>query len=61
MKAFLVWNKEAGEGVVFSDRNDAVYAATERAESFGVSTLADEWRGVYGESGEKYEVREIEI
>lgn len=61
MKAFLVWNKEAGEGVVFTDSNDAIYAATGSDTPCGVSTLAYEWRDVYGESGEQYEVQEIEI
>lgn len=61
MKAFLVWNKEAGEGVVFADRNDANFAARPRPAPCGISTLADEWRNIHGESGEQYPVQEIEI
>jgi hypothetical protein len=61
MRAYLVWNENAEEGVVFADENDAIYAATGMNVGFGVSTLADEWRETYGEDDEQYEVKEIEI
>jgi hypothetical protein len=60
MKAYAVWNEEAGEGVVFADRGDAEYAATGRSRSSGLSTVADEWRNIYGENGEQYDIQEIE-
>lgn len=51
MKAYLVWNPAAGdgEGVVFTDKLDAKYASTGNRQvgSFGVSSLADEFREMY--------------
>ncbi len=49
MKAFLVWNIESDEGLVFTDKHDARYAATGKLSSnmMGVSTIASEWRDCY--------------
>lgn len=52
-KAYLVWNKIAEEGVIFTDYKDACYAATGVTFSYGVSTL--------GEDGDKYDIKEIEF
>jgi hypothetical protein len=66
MKAYLVWNDEAKEGVVFSDAGDADYAATgfrtiQSGYTLGVSTLADEFREMYADDDEDIQFKVIEI
>lgn len=61
MKAYLVWNDEAKEGVVFSDADDADYARSGFRTTQGVSTLADEFREIYAEDDEGIEFKVIEI
>lgn len=51
---YLVWNDEAKEGIILESLFDAVYAATGKHTTAGVSCLAEEWRELYGENGEKY-------
>jgi hypothetical protein len=60
--AYLVWHPEVEEGVVFSARDDAEYAATGNSiGSKGVSALADSWRDIYAEGGEQFPVQNIDI
>lgn len=47
-KVFLVFDKVSGEGVVFSNREDAEYAATGVAETRMLSAIAEHWRECYG-------------
>lgn len=65
MKAFLVYNLEAGEGVVFDSESDAHYAATgddpHDPDLPGVSCIAKEWRKIYGEDGQEFEIEVIDI
>ncbi len=50
-EVFIVWNERAEEGVVFSDRSDAHYAATGRPMpgTFGVSTIGDAFRETFAD------------
>lgn len=59
--AYIVWNHDAEEGVVFADYGDAKYAATGRTSGMGVSSVADAWRDIYAEDGAKFEIKQIEI
>ena len=63
MKAYLVWNAEAGEGVVFDDKTDATYAATgDDQGKFSVCTLAWRWRDhACEEDDTTYPITEIEM
>lgn len=69
MKAYLVWNPDAGdgdgEGVVFTDKPDAKYASTGKLSlgTFGVSSLADEFREMYAydEPRKVFPIIEIEV
>lgn len=66
MKAYLVWNDETKEGVVFGDAGDADYAATgfrkiQSGYTLGVSTLADEFREMYADDDEDIQFKVIEI
>jgi len=49
MKVQMVWNAQANEGICFTDKTDARFAATGRINSstIGVSTIASEWRDSY--------------
>jgi hypothetical protein len=60
---FIVFSYTAGEGVVFDDKNDAAYAATGEKHCFapGISSLAQEWRDLYAENNEQFEIIEKEI
>lgn len=60
-QAYMVWNEDAQEGVIFDDYKDAQYAATGKAQGLGVSTIADAWRDTYGEDGEQYAIKAVEI
>lgn len=60
MKYWVVINKNAGEGVLFDDEDDANYAHTGVSSSFGVSTLADNFREQL-EGHEDLEMKEINI
>ncbi len=50
-EVFIVWNERAEEGVVFTDRSDAHYAATGRPMpgTFGVSTIGDAFRETFAD------------
>tara|TARA_R110002124_G_scaffold222257_1_gene387651 strand:- start:206 stop:421 length:216 start_codon:yes stop_codon:yes gene_type:complete len=67
MKAYLVWNPEAGdgEGVVFTEKPDAKYASTGKGMSLmsGVPTLAEEFRDIYAYDDPKkvFPIIEIEV
>ena len=66
MKLYMVlkqFDDGDAEGVVFTNRKDAMFAATGRMSGAmcGVSTVADNWRDYYGDDGEQYEVKEIEV
>jgi hypothetical protein len=62
MKAFLVMNEAGTEGVVFTDRLDAIHAATGVwPTTTHCSTLADTWRENYCEDDEHLDVIEIEL
>lgn len=68
MKAYLVWNPDAGdgEGVVFTDKPDAEYASTGKGMSItdgGVPTLAEEFRDIYAydEPRKVFPIIEIEV
>lgn len=67
MKAFLVWNPEAGdgEGVVFTDTVDAKYASTGKKSfaMFGVPTLAEQFRETYAydDPNKVFPIIEIEV
>ncbi len=50
MKIQLVWNAQAEEGIAFSSKVDAKYAATGLNTSLmGVSSLASDWRDTYAQ------------
>ena len=55
MKAWFVWNEDAGEGVVLCEEKDAIYAATGRRIEMAISCLADEWRELYACEDRKIE------
>lgn len=67
MKAYLVWNPDAGqgEGVVFTESREALYASTGRGMSLasGVPTLALEFREIYAydEPDKVFPIIEIQV
>ncbi len=70
MKLYLVLNPKALEGVVLPEQKDALYASDGNARQFGVSSLASEFRDVYGDDpygddddqgGEIFPMIEIEL
>ena len=48
-KVWFVWNEQAEEGIVLSERPDAKFAATGRQTTIGVSSLAYEWRELFAD------------
>lgn len=68
MKAYLVWNPDAGdgEGVVFAEESDAKYASTGKRRhltGIGIPTLAEEFREIYAcdEPRKVFPIIEIEV
>lgn len=48
MKVYLVWNESRTECVGFTDKRDAEEAAGVKKLGNPCSSLADEWRQMYG-------------
>ena len=62
MKAYLVkrvFAEGIAEGVMFTDKRDAIDAMSGRCEQG--ATLAIEWCDLYGEDSDKFELTEIDI
>lgn len=59
MKAYLVWDNEQAEGVLFAEYEEAKFAATGWAAREMVSPLADDFRNIVG--NEVFEVRIVDI
>lgn len=61
IESYLVWSDDMQQGIVLADYQDARYAATGETNRMGVSSLADAWRERYGEDGEQYEIKKVQI
>jgi len=60
MKAYLVWDAEATEGVVFLSYNDARYAATGKSLRQDTSEIADYFR-LNVPDEQIFKIKDIEI
>ena len=58
-KYWIVMSDAIGEGVLFDNETDAKYAKTGQGVGggFGVSTLAEEFRNLYGDRKDLYIVQ----
>jgi hypothetical protein len=61
MKAYLVWDNEQAEGVIFAEYEEAKFAATGWAVREMVSPLADDFRKNVGDDVFKVRVVDIPI
>jgi hypothetical protein len=62
--AYLVWNEDAEEGVVFGNYVDAIYASNgiEDENYMGVPTLGEQFRETYAENGDEvFPLKKIKI
>lgn len=60
MKVYLVWNDDTAEGMVFSDQDNAKYAATGLAVKPEVSAMADDFRNNVCDR-DVFDIKAIEI